>query len=82
MKDFQSGQICFDTNKIIADYAREEQQRREKVHVSPITQHRRNKFQDMSSIQIYIGEDLRQAKENMAISGRAYSPRQHSHLEK
>lgn len=35
MIDFKSGNISFDTNKIIQEYALKEQKRRDDVHVNP-----------------------------------------------
>ena len=51
--------------------------------ISPNTKHRRNHVQNMSSIQVMIGQDLKAPKENISITGmRAYSPRQHSAIQK
>ena len=83
MKDFQSGNIDFDTNKIIAEYAQQEKNygisgRR----FSPDAKHRRGKVLDMASTQVQIAEDLNPVKRNITITGRACSPVQHSRIQK
>jgi len=77
MKDFHSNNILFNENKIIVAELPECMKNKgiSGRQYSPNSKHRRNKVQDMSSIQVIISEDVSPAKENIAITGRQYSPR-------
>lgn len=65
IKDINSGNIEFDTEKVIAQMAQEDTI----IGVSgrkfsPVSKHRRNQ-NNLSSIQVIIGQDLNQPKENI-----------------